>query len=94
MANLKSSKKDIRRIAKRNLVNSMISSKVRTLLKRARFLLISSSDPEEVNKSIIYFESNASSRKSKKIFKEGKISRQISRLRLAFKKKFQNPVSV
>ena len=94
MANLKSSQKDIRRTIKRTKHNSEVKSRVRTFLKKARAILLSSQSFEEVMKNIVSFESIAMKAARKEIINRKTVSRLVSRLVKKAKIKFnQNLVA-
>lgn len=78
MANLKSSKKDIARIARNTAINRAARSKVRTFLKKA--ILAISSNNADMQKAIVEFESVAMKAVRKGIFSKKAVSRKVSRL--------------
>ena len=89
MANLKSSKKDIRRTKARTLKNNSVESAVRTFYKKAKtFLENKSSSKEECLSSIINFEKSGMKAAQKSIIDKKNISRKVSRLISSLKKKF------
>jgi len=89
MANLKSSKKDIRRTQKRTFRNNTTESKVRTFLKKAKSLLIDNgANVEQVQLAIIEFESVGMKAAGKGIISKKSVSRRVSLLIQAAKKRF------
>ena len=56
MANLKSSKKDVRRIRKRTQANASLKSKVRTFLRKAKETIVSCKDYKEGYSAIVAYE--------------------------------------
>jgi small subunit ribosomal protein S20 len=78
MANLKSSKKDVRRIEKRTSINRAAKSKVRTFLKKA--ILAVANKSSDMKEAIISFESIGMKAARKGVFSQKSISRKVSRL--------------
>ena len=68
MANLKSSKKDIRRIRKRTQANASLKSKVRTFLRKAKETIVSCKDYKEGYSAIVAYEKVAMISKSSNDF--------------------------
>lgn len=90
MANLKSSKKDVRRTLKRTIANRQKKSKVRTLLKKAKSLISTSTNFEEANKALVAYESVAMKRSSRKLFSKKSSAHKVSALRKQIKEKFKD----
>ena len=89
MANLKSSKKDIRRTDKRTLHNRSIKSKVRTYLNKVNVLMKnSSSTAENIKSALQEFESVIMKAAKNSIVNKLAASRKISKMTMAFKKKY------
>ena len=88
MANLKSSKKDIRRIKKRTLANSSQKSKVRTFLKKAREVVTSCDNYSDGYKSVIAYEKVAMISIKKNLFSKKSVSRHVSALVKTLKSRF------
>ena len=89
MANLKSSKKDIRRTLKRTVANKAQKSKIRTLLKKAKVAVLEANTKDEALKALVEYESNAMRKRSKKLFSKKSSSRRVSILRKKINEKFQ-----
>lgn len=94
MANLKSSKKDIRRIRKRTVANAMIKSKVRTFLRKAKTVIASCKDYKEGYSAIIAYEKVAMISSKRNLFSKKSISRHVSSLVKALKGRFNQPEQV
>ncbi len=89
MANLKSSKKDIRRTQKRTLRNDSAESKVRTFLKRARSAVSSENATfDKALLAIVDFESTGMKAAAKGIVAKKSISRKVSILVQSAKERF------
>ena len=86
MANLKSSKKDIRRTIKRTKANASQKSKVRTYLRKAKEIVPVANTYQEGMEAIVAYEKNAmiATKNNKKA-----VSRMVSRLVHRLKTKFQ-----
>ena len=88
MANLKSSKKDIRRTTKRTKANSAQKSKVRTYLRKAKETAVEAKTYQEGMESIVAYEKNAMISTKNNLFSKKAVSRIVSKLVLALKKRF------
>lgn len=88
MANLKSSKKDIRRTQKRTLANASQKSKVRTFLKKAKSSVLSCNTYSDGYKSVVDYEKIAMISTKKNLFSKKSISRHISALVKTLKSRF------
>ena len=89
MANLKSSKKDIRRTLKRSVVNAAQKSKVRTYLKKAKIAVKNAKTYQEAMSAIVGYEKNAMISTKKNLFSKKAIARKVSALVLNLKSKFK-----
>ena len=88
MANLKSSKKDIKRTKKRTIRNNSTESAVRTFYKKAKTSMTSNTiDNATCMSAIVDFESKAMKAARKNIISKKAVSRKVSRLVAALKKK-------
>ena len=88
MANLKSSKKDVRRIKKRTLANSSQKSKVRTFLKKAKEAVISCDNYSDGYTSVVAYEKVAMITAKKNLFSKKSVSRHVSVLVKTLKSRF------
>lgn len=89
MANLKSSKKDIRRTQKRTAVNRSIRSRVATFLKSAKQASINAESFEVGIAKIVLFEKNGMSAAGKGAVSKKSVSRHVSKMVLHLKTRFQ-----
>lgn len=89
MPNKKSAEKEIRSSARKNLVNRMTESKVRTAKKKALEAIKDSNDEGSVKDLIVKFESLINSAVNKSVFHWKTAARHVSRLNHQFKVKFQ-----
>ncbi len=89
MANLKSSKKDIRRILKRTKANRAQKSKVRTYLKKAKEVVKTAKTYQEGMEAIVNYEKNAMISTKKHLFSKKSVARSVSSLVLCLKKNFK-----
>lgn len=89
MANLKSSKKDIRRTLKRKKANVLQKSKVRTFLKKAKDASYNAKTYQEGMKAIVDYEKNAMISAKNHLFSKKFIARSVSSLVLRLKSRFQ-----
>ena len=94
MANLKSSKKDIRRTKKRTLINASIKSKVRTFLKKAKETITSCNTYSDGYKAIISYEKNAMIATKRNLFSKKSVSRHVSVLVKTLKGRFNQAEQV
>ena len=92
MANLKSSKKDIRRTLKRTKRNASQKSEVRTLLKKAKTSVLNTKNYKEGITAIVAYEKKAM--RAKKLFSKKSVSKHISELVKALKSRFQQAEQV
>lgn len=89
MANLKSSKKDIRRIMKRSVANVAQKSKVRTFFKKAKLAVQNAKTYQEAMSAIVSYEKNAMISVKKNLFNKKTVARKVSALVLNLKSKFK-----
>jgi small subunit ribosomal protein S20 len=89
MANLKSSKKDIRRTVKRRRANASQKSKVRTFLKKAKVASCNAKTYQEGMKAIVDYEKNAMISTKNHLFSKKFVARSVSSLVLRLKSRFQ-----
>ena len=89
MANLKSSKKDIRRTIKRTKANASQKSKVRTYLRKAKEIIPVAKTYQEGMEAIVAYEKNAMIATKNNLFNKKAVSRMVSRLVHHLKTKFQ-----
>lgn len=89
MANLKSSKKDVRRTLKRSVANAAQKSKVRTYLKKAKIAVKNAKTYQEAMSAIVGYEKNAMISTKKNLFSKKAIARKVSTLVLNLKSKFK-----
>ena len=89
MANLKSSKKDVRRILKRSVANDAQKSKVRTYLKKAKVAVQNAKTYQEAMSAIVDYEKSAMISTKKDLFSKKAIARKVSALVLSLKSKFK-----
>ena len=94
MANLKSSKKDARRITKKTAKNASQKSRVRTFLKRAREAVANVSDYKEGIKAVVLFEKNGMIATKNGLFSKKAISRKVSLLVQKLKSRFEKEQQV
>lgn len=89
MANLKSSKKDIRRTIKRTRVNASQKSKVRTYLKKARVAVDDAVTYQTGMDAVIQYEKHAMIATKNNLFSKKSVARLVSKLVGRLKKRFQ-----
>ena len=89
MANLKSSKKDIRRTLKRSVLNAVQKSKVRTYLKKAKVAVENAKTYQEAMNAVVAYEKNAMISTKKHLFSKKSVARKVSALVLNLKSKFK-----
>ena len=94
MANLKSSKKDVRRIAKRTLANASNKSKVRTFLKKAKETINVCDKYKDGYDAIVAYEKVGMIAVKRNLFSKKSISRHISALVKALKARFNQTEQV
>ena len=94
MANLKSSKKDIRRTKKRTQANASLKSKVRTFLRKAKETIVSCKDYKEGYSAIVAYEKVAMTSAKHNVFSKKSISRHISSLVKTLKGRFSQTEQV
>ena len=88
MANLKSSKKDVRRILKRRKANASQKSKVRTFLKKAKEAVAISKTYKEGIVAVVEYEKNAMISTKNNLFSKKSVSRHVSLLVKLLKSRF------
>ena len=94
MANLKSSKKDIRRILKRTVKNASQKSKVRTLLKKAKEVVEKCENYKEGYLSIVEYEKAGMIATKNHLFSKQSVARHTSALVIKLKSKFKQEEQV
>jgi len=88
MANLKSSKKDVRRTLKRNKANASQKKKVRTYLKKAKDAVSCAKTYQEGMNAVVAYEKNAMISTKRNLFSKKAVSRIVSSLVACLKSKF------
>ena len=94
MANLKSSKKDIRRNIKKTIKNASQKSKVRTFLKKAREEVATTNEYKDGMKAIVLFEKNGMIATKNGLFSKKSVSRKVSILVKKLKSRFEKEQQV
>ena len=94
MANLKSSKKDVRRILKRTSVNASQKSKVRTLLKKAKLAVADAKSYKDGYVAVVCYEKNAMIATKKHTFSKQSVARHTSALVKELKARFKQEEQV
>ena len=79
MANVKASKKSIRIIKRRTLINKSRKSRVKTFLRRVLTSVLNN-DVEGAKRDLVAFESEATKAAQKGIYKKNSVRRKLSRL--------------
>ena len=85
MANLKASKKDIKVNKKRNLINRVRKSQIKTLVRKVN-TAISTNNVDEIKKAFVALESKLMKSVQKGTFKKNTATRKLSRLAKKIKK--------
>ena len=88
MANLKSSKKDVRRTEKRTVANAAQKSKVRTFYRKAKDAVAACKTYKEGMEAIVNYESVAMISTKNNLFSKKSVSRHVSALVKALKSRF------
>ena len=94
MANLKSSKKDIRRTTKRTKANASQKSKVRTFLRKAKETIPTAKTYQEGMEAIVAYEKNAMISTKNHLFSKKAVARIVSALVNKLKLRFQQSEQV
>jgi len=89
MANLKSSKKDLRRTIKRTKANASQKSKVRTYLKKAKEVVKTANTYKEGMSAVVAYESVGMKATKHNLFNKKSIARHVSALVKLLKSKFK-----
>lgn len=89
MANLKSSKKDVRRTLKRTKANSAQKSKVRTYLKKAKEVVSNAQTYKEGMSAVVAYESVGMKATKHNLFNKKSIARHVRALVQALKSRFK-----
>lgn len=89
MANLKSSKKDVRRILKRTKQNASQKSKVRTFLRSAKEAVVKCATYKEGYLVVVQYEKNGMIAVKKHLFSKQSVSRNVSKLVKQLKSRFK-----
>ena len=94
MANLKSSKKDIRRTLKRTKANSSQKSRVRTYLRKAKEMVAVAKTYQEGMEAVVAYEKNAMISTKNHLFSKKAVARMVSKLVTHLKVRFQQSEQV
>ena len=94
MANLKSSKKDVRRIIKKTAQNASQKSKVRTLLRKAKEVIMNCSSYKDGYLAVVEYEKNGMIAVKKHLFSKQSVSRNVSKLVVKLKSRFKQEEQV
>ena len=94
MANLKSSKKDVRRTLKRTKANASQKSKVRTFLKKAKDAVRTAKNYQDGMNAIVDYEKNAMISTKNNLFSKKSVARSVSSLVLFLKSRFSKDEQV
>ena len=94
MANLKASKKDVRRIAKKTVKNAAQKSKVRTMLKKAKAVSAKCENYQEGMDAIVQYEKHAKIAMKRHLFSKNAVARRVSDLVQNLKKRFKKEEQV
>ena len=94
MANLKSSKKDIRRTLKRTRANASQKSNVRTYLRKAKEIVAVAKTYQEGMEAVIAYEKNAAISTKNHLFSKKAVARMVSKLVARLKTRFQQSEQV
>ena len=94
MANLRSSKKDIRRTIKRTKANASQKSKVRTLLKKARAIVLEANTYKDGYNAVVDYEKNAMIATKNRTFSKQSVARHTSVLVKTLKSRFKQEEQV